>query len=138
MSLNPQERARWRRPPEPSNTLKELGLRTLASLLDSLKTQKAGLSAGATERLLRRLKGLFDKVQPGSLFQDWSPPAAQPDVAVSLKAADLAADSERSSTNGGVKQLAVWFCSAARVFVHGARRRQGSAGMQQSHYLCSF
>ena len=95
-------RARWRRPPEPHTTIKELGLKSLSALLAALSAPGVKLSDGAAERLLRRLKALFDRIPPGSLFSDWSPPAAPPDAPVVLKAADIVADSERSASNAGV------------------------------------
>ena len=117
-------KSRWKRPPEPSNTLKELGLRTLAALLDGMQAQAAktglALSNDASVRLLRRLKALFDRIPAGSLFPDWSPPASPPDVAVTLKSADVAADSERNPSSAGACPLQrAWSILLFFLNVHG-------------------
>ena len=59
------------------------------------------LSDAATSRLLTRLHALFSSIAPGTLFSDWSPPAMIPEVPVVLKASDVVADSERSSSHSG-------------------------------------
>ncbi len=91
---------RFMRAPEPHVTLKEFGLTALSSLLRALNGPRR-LSEAATTRLLQRLQALLAGVPPGSLFGDWSPPAMAPEIPVALKASDVTADSERSSSHGG-------------------------------------
>ncbi len=80
--------------------LKEFGLTALSALLRALNGPRR-LSDAATLRLLSRLGALLAAIAPGSLFPDWSPPAMGPEVPVALKASDIVADSERSTSHSG-------------------------------------
>lgn len=91
---------RFARAPEPHVGLKEFGLTALSALLRALNGPRR-LSDAATLRLLSRLGALLAAIAPGSLFPDWSPPAMVPEVPVALKASDIVADSERSTTHSG-------------------------------------